>query len=1456
MARSVVLLGLVLVLLAPLSPGRARGQMVLDGSLGPPGGELTGPDYRIDASDGVLVGTNLFHSFLEFNVGAGESANFTADGLAAGDIANVLSRVTGANPSTIHGLIRTTEIPGQADLYLMNPNGIVFGPDAFLDINGSFHASTGDFIEFGEGGPRFHADPSLPSVLSAAAPTDFGFLNGPAGTITVRSGADLEVRPAAALRLVAGQIDVEEGAILRAPVGFLVLQAQEVRVGVDVGSDEPTRIEAFGVDDAPGGTIALVAFGGRVSLGQESIVSASSDQAGGGQILVFAGDLALLDEARLSADGGPGSLGGSARIQADTVRLADRSTITVVGAEGRVEVLANEVELTGTSRLAVEAPEGDGGVIRIAGPGDGPEAIAGSLVIQGEETADPDAIGPGLFVVSRGRTGGRVEVDAGKVVVQDSGFIASLNQVEQPSDSRVQVQAGTIEVTSAIIATDTNGEGPGADLSLLASEARRRPQDDGGIHLVLAELRGAVEGAGDGGSVTIETDGVLQARGAVIESGQVGGGSGTPGAIRMVGQDVLLSGTTIRTATAGGQGGAGAVVVQAQDSLVVTRGSVFEASSGGAGAGGDITLESAGRVDVGLLEPGGDPLAGFPALPGEVDAGVEINAFSLGSGDGGDVRLEAADTLRVRGVDPDRLTRIRTSTLGEAPAGEIRLLGEEVGLQHVELQSNTAESGAGGGLFVAGREVSIADSEISAIVAKSGRGGAITIEGDALVEVLGTSLTSGTAAGATGAAGSIDIRGRAAPPPGAGASSATLERVVLDGSKLETTTQGTQDAGNVEIRAVAVEIRNISEINANSFAGGDAGDVRIEADDSLRVLGKGVRGLGGLREGDTSIGSNVTGDGDGGTIELIAGRSLVIDNAAVASNTQGVGSGGEILLSADQVIGNLAFVAGAQDQGGTGSPGDIRIEAGDVLFQESIVNTSLLAGGDGGDVDVEATRLVRFRGGRSPVSLDDVFRGVRGSGILAASLGDGDGQGGDVNVTAPVIALEGRSMIASTTLSSGDAGNIDLTAARTLELRDGAFVDSSTVGAGNAGSVSVDAGRVAILGGARDGAPSRIGSVTAGQGASGLVEVRGGTVEVSGGAIATSSLGAGTTGRAGAIDVDAGTVRVARGGRIDSSTVAEGAGGSVEVRGRRLVEVTGRGSGIFAQTGSSGEGGAIAVSGQTVRVADGGTISAESGAGVDPGAEVFPDLAGLVGGGVALGKPRADGGGVAGSVRIDAGNLLVDGASVTATSQASTGGDVVANVAERIRLERASISAEAAGGAGGSIALRAGENIDIIDSEVTASVTSGSGGNIELDAPFILIDPSQVVAQATQGSGGNILITAKALIVSADSLISASSDVGIDGEVEINAPDADLVGAVTPLPADFLEATELLRERCAARTDGGTHGRFTVQGRDGIPPGPGSLLPASFAQPVAAQGHVAPAAPALGLAWNFGGCGA
>ncbi|CAK0768246.1 exported hypothetical protein [Gammaproteobacteria bacterium] len=191
----------------------AQAQITLDGTLGR-AGPLPGPNYAITPDLGRQVGGNLFHSFGQFSIHTGESATFSGPS----SVSNILSRVTGGEVSQIDGTLRST-IPGAA-LYLVNPAGVMFGEHATLDVPGSVHITTADYLRLGNGG-RFDARNPSNSLLTVMPVEAYGFLGDAPGKIGV-SGAFLRVPEGQTLSLIGGDINLTN-ATLWAPAGRINL---------------------------------------------------------------------------------------------------------------------------------------------------------------------------------------------------------------------------------------------------------------------------------------------------------------------------------------------------------------------------------------------------------------------------------------------------------------------------------------------------------------------------------------------------------------------------------------------------------------------------------------------------------------------------------------------------------------------------------------------------------------------------------------------------------------------------------------------------------------------------------------------------------------------------------------------------------------------------------------------------------------------------------------------------------------------------------------------------------------------------------------------------------------------------------------------------------------------------------------------------------------------------------
>ncbi|MGE0085574.1 MAG: filamentous hemagglutinin N-terminal domain-containing protein, partial [Desulfococcaceae bacterium] len=244
--------------------------VVTDGTVGP-AQSLNGPDFQISHDMGKTAGQNLFHSFQKFSVFTGESATFTGPD----SIENVISRVTGGEISTIDGLLRSQI--GTADFFFINPTGVVFGPNAKVDVPAAFHVSTADELRFADGNVFSAINPNA-STLTAAQPESFGFLSPQPASI-ILNGSRLEFRPESQISLTAGDVSLTGTADQKAE---LVSEGGEIRITAMGGQSGEVPVSGKAETDMKGTVSLESAFVGSVGNG-------------GGHILIQAGEAEITD---------------------------------------------------------------------------------------------------------------------------------------------------------------------------------------------------------------------------------------------------------------------------------------------------------------------------------------------------------------------------------------------------------------------------------------------------------------------------------------------------------------------------------------------------------------------------------------------------------------------------------------------------------------------------------------------------------------------------------------------------------------------------------------------------------------------------------------------------------------------------------------------------------------------------------------------------------------------------------------------------------------------------------------------------------------------------------------------------------------------------------------------------------------------------------------------------------
>ncbi|MHB1188388.1 two-partner secretion domain-containing protein [Thiobacillus sp.] len=629
----------------------------------------------------------------------------------------------------------------------------------------------------------------------------------------------------------------------------------------------------------------------------------------------------------------------------------------------------------------------------------------------------------------------------------------------------------------------------------------------------------------------------------------------------------------------------------------------------------------------------------------------------------------------------------------------------------------------------------------------------------------------------------------------------------------------------------------------------------------------------------------------GGNIDLQAGAGAAIvapgatvSLASVASSGD-VGlaglSTGEVDLSRFPTLGQIRFSdASAIDVSdwdtGTGA-GSIYIRGGQLSLSGSALLAMTSADVDGGVIDIAVRGDLAAEGS---------------SAILTGSYG-GPGKGAGINLdVGGTLRVSDGSYVLSETLGSGPAGDIHIIRAGAIEVRGrgqgdrSTFISAQNSGDGAGPNLTIDdVGSLQILN------SGLVGTQNSGTGTGGNLSITADSVLATGTGDVTLSLGTETTGGdAGKLTLNTHTLELRDGARISSSTAGFGAAGEVTIEATERISVSGELSGIFSQTNApdAGDAGALNITTPLLQVdgglidsitvgnGDAGTVSVNVGdLQLTGGAQIrsfsggfHPTTGALVAGNGAAGSVSVDatgsvtasgsgfgrpsgllaetrGDGAGGEVSVSANSLsLADGATISSSSLgAGVAGDINITLGDSLTLRGASIATQATTSDGGIITITAPRLIHLVDSRITTSVQSGvgEGGNIFIDPQFVVLQNSQIIANAFGGPGGNINIIAGQLLADPATVISASSALGIDGTVNIDAPDSDVSAELAVLPDSFLDAASLMQAGCGAARAGLSS--LVEVGRGGLPSDPDGYLASLDVDAMAGTGGAGAARP-------------
>jgi filamentous hemagglutinin family protein len=1395
-----------------------------------------------DINGGTIKGSNQFHSFDRFNVGTGDIASFNGPN----GIVNILSRVTGLQSglqqSMIDGTLRST-IAG-ANLFLLNPAGVLFGPNASLDVSGSIHVSSADYIRMFDGASSayFYANPASDgvanSVLSAAPVVDFGFLtpaafgftNANPASITVQ-GSLLSVPEGQTMSFVGGNITIQAGtledsstqaATLSAPGGRInlasVASAGEVlypslQFGPNVNGDSFNALGSISLSqgatlDVSGsgilGSGAVVIRGGQLMVDQSSILANTGDADGanpGIDINVWQ-DVTLTNGAMITSSTSGVGRGGDMQVTAGTATLDGASTITTQtdgdGNAGNISANVGNLSLTGgamilsNNNINFTFGFGQGGNVTIQGL-QGAGSAADSITLTGGAAITTQTFGP--------ERAGDVAITTGSLMLDGSMITTQTFGPGRGGDVSITAGALQLDNFASINSFTFFGDGVGGDLSLNVGTLTLT-----GGSTIQSQSFNFTPGLGQGGNITIQgmqadsaADSVALSGGSFVSSQTLGSGDG--GRIVLSASTLTMAdgGTAISAFTAGGEGAGsgGEVVVNVQD--LSLSGGANITSQAGVGAGGNVTVQGLNGPEsaAGLVTISGQGSGIFSdalgaARPGNIT--MHVGTLTLTDGAmiragtpfntsaGSDVTITATDSVVISSGGT-----IQSQSFNE-DAGQVHLQSPSVTMDNGFINTSTFSTGLGGDVVLDVVHLSLmGGARIDSGTTGSGQGGTVTIQGFG---------GNGTAAD------TVTIAGQ----DGAGQASGVFTNTGTASVIINRFAEGF--GGDISVKTKALTLLEGGTISAASTSLGDAGSITITTTGNTLSLASG-----------STITSSTTSSGDAGQI-LITSPVLSLDNATITTSTSASGNAGSIIANVGTAILTAnAEISSSSTGAATGNAGSVTIQglaspANSVTLTNSSLRTSAANTGRGGSITVDATS----------VTLDSATISASVKDFNAADPADSAAVGtGNVALTASTITMTGGTVTAETS-GTRDAGTVTVTTTgNTLTVGGGGTITSSTTSSGDAGQILIT---------------------------SPVLSLNNATITTS-----TSD-----TGNAGSITANVGTATLTANAEISSSSTgaATGNAGSVTIQGLAspAQTVTLTGSKVLTSTDGSGAGGAITMDAGTINLTNATVSAASTGAGNSgtltlTAGNTFQSDNSSVKTSAVLGQ--------GGGISLTAGQVQLGNKTVISAESSGPGnaGDITVNALHALALNNSTITTKAALGDGGNITLlgKGSDLFYLINSEISSSVgnpekTTTVGGNINIDPDFVILKDSQILANAFAGTGGNITIeAAKAVLADPSSVIDASSKLGVSGTVDIQAPVTNLSEAIAPLSGTFLRAAVLLQARCAAQLSGNVSS-LVLAGRDAIPLEPGSLLPSPLyfgggaVAPLAGTGETVQNAPA------------
>ncbi len=1024
-----------------ISPCFAQSNIVPDSTLGSEASKVNNNVNNPDGIPSTLIeggaerGQNLFHSLQEFNVNEGRGAYF----VVPNDIQNVLTRVTGNNASLIEGILGTISNrnfnPTNANLFLINPNGIIFGENASLNVNGSFVGTTANGISFGEQGFFSATNPQAPPLLTVDPDgLLFNKINRNAriqNNSVADSGTDpagfnvfgLRVPDGKSLLLLGGDVSMDGGK----------LNAYGGRVDLG-GLTEPGTVALDVSNDNFSLGFPENVIRGDVSLTNRASVSVVAD--GGGDIAVNARNVDITGGSFLFAGIGRGL--GTPEAQAGDIIINATDLVTFDGED------KNGSQSGAYSNVNSEA-EGDAGGVSIT---------TGSLEVLNGAVVDATTVGKG--------NAGNVTIEADDLVKIDgetnqgknSGAFSQVLSGAEGDAGGVSITTGSLEVTNgAKVAASTFGNGNAGSVTIEANDLVTFDGEDKNGSQSGAYSNVDFEAEGDAGGVSITTGSLEVLNGAVVDATTVG--KGNAGNVTIEADDLVkIDGETnqgkiggaFSQVLSGAEGKAGGVSITT-GSLEVTNGAEVAASTFGKGNAGSVKIHATDLVK----------------FDGETrdrrDSGAYSRVFSGAEGDAGGVSITTGSLEVTNGA------LLSASTFGKGNAGTVEITANDL----------VKFDGEGNDRFPSGAYSRVLDGA-------EGDAGGVSIT-TRYLEVLNGAVVDATTFG-KGNAGTVEIH--------------ATDLVKFDGETNQGKNSGAFSevfsgaegkAGGVSITTGSLEVTNGAKVAASTFGNGNAGSVKIHATDLVTFDGEDKNGS----QSGAYSNVNSEAEGDAGGVSITTGSLEVLNGAVVDATTVGKGNAGNVTIEADDLVKidgetNQGKIGGAFSQvlsGAEGDAGGVSITTGSLeVTNGAEVAASTFGKGNAGSVKIHATDLVKFdsetRDRRDSGAYSRVFSGAEGdaggvsittgslevtNGALLSASTFGKGNAGTVEITANDLVKfdgEGNDRFPSGAYSrvlrgaEGTAGGVSITTTGSLEVLNGAQLSASTLGKGNGGNLTVN----------------------------------------------------------------------------------------------------------------------------------------------------------------------------------------------------------------------------------------------------------------------------------------------------------------------------------------------------------------------------------------------------------------